>query len=1415
MKKQVSVIMAVFLLMEIAFSTFPFAVASSAKISVIVGFRSGPNATVNADLIQANGGEIKYVYHAIQAIACSLPQSAIDALKQNPAISYVEVDDEVCIDKTPNDPRFSELWGLHNTGQTGGTPDADIDAPEAWNMTTGNSNSVIAVIDTGVDYNHQDLSSNIWTNPGEIPDNGIDDDGNGYIDDIHGWDFYNHDNNPMDDHMHGTHCAGTIAAVGNNGVGIVGVNWAAKIMALKFLSAGGYGYTSDAIAAIQYCTLMKQEKGIAVVAMSNSWGGGGYSQALKDAITAADNAGILFVAAAGNGYSDNDLSPHYPSSYDVPNVIAVAATDGNDTLPSWSNYGATSVDLAAPGVDILSTVPSNNYGLLSGTSMATPHVSGVAALVRAKAPAYTHQQIEYLILSSVDPVTSLSGKMVTGGRLNAGNACARAGLAHDLDVMSIDVAAALQVNVPANVKSTITNLGSSLEQNFEVRLLVNGSLAESKRVAAMNSLANVEMSFIWVPPAEATYKLTVYVPPVSGETLTVNNNRTASISTTAWMTKKVGDGFEPSMATDSDNYLYVAYDEYGSPYGHSIYVKRSTDGGCSWSEFGKWVHQGHLIGNPSITIDPYDNRVYVAYEVEFTSTNYDVFCKVFVPGEGWGESVRITTTTYNVRFPSITSEYQYGSSNYQYISFEGYSSSDDRDLYVYRSSDHGLTWTRVYMRGNPGWPYSDHSVYTQSEITAAEGNIYVVYRAATDYYSTDGDIRVDISSDSGTSWTLKSDVDGTTGDCWNPSIAATHGGDLVMIAFEYRSGTYKVLYSYSQLKGSDPWQKGHMLDPLTSYQGYPVLSVDGKGNTGNSVNGYVHAIYYTGGKLLHKKTLWYQPTTWSPSQTAARVTDIYRSAVTTQYSGYGTEYYPCVAFRRYVSPNYQIQYATVGPLPFNYSLSITPTMVEIETGSWTGFEIKGILTNGTSQSVTLNLYDLPTDIAITQFTVKNVPPSFTSTLVVAVYADAPAGNYNLTVVGEGGGVIRSARFTMRIKEKPKPALHDVAVVDINPSGSLVEQGDLLNVNVTVENQGLNDETFDVTAYANSTDAGDNFDDNLTDSGIWKALEKNNGTVSETNGRVECSVKAGSSAGTAGYITRKSYDLSDCDIQVYVSNQHLVEFNFAISPEGTTDHYWNNNNFYSILKVRYSGTSMVRTRTDGGSRFDLYSANWTGPTGYLRIRISNGTIYFYEENILRYSEPYRLNSYKCYIYLEGHTWSTNFTGMDYFDNFKFTGNKPVDTKQVYLPSGNSTIVGYTWNTTDCFRGNYILSAYAWPVPLEIDTADNSYVDGVVRVISPQPKLTLSLTPSTVPRGQKLIISGQLTPGLKTAIKLYYRKHSTGTWGLATTISTDSNGIYNVTATVPTGMTSGSYDLVAVWFNEPLGYAASSIIVLTIT
>lgn len=323
---------------------------------------------------------------------------AIQVLKDHPEVIYAEPDYIVHADATvPNDPGYSNQYGL-----------TKISAPKAWDTFTGSSSVVVGIIDSGIDYTHPDLAGNMWRNPGEIANDGIDNDGNGYIDDVYGWDFVDNDNTPMDENGHGTHCAGVTAAIGNNSQGIAGVSWNAKLAALRFLDEEGGGNVSDAVKAINYATVM----GIPIT--NNSWGGGGYSQTLYNAIKKTG----LFVAASGNEGRNISYRASYPASFNLSNIISVAAVDSNDRLASFSNYSSSAVDLAAPGVNIYSCLPGNQYGNLSGTSMATPFVTGAAALLLGYNPSYTKTQLANKILSSVDYVSRLSGKVSTGGRLN-------------------------------------------------------------------------------------------------------------------------------------------------------------------------------------------------------------------------------------------------------------------------------------------------------------------------------------------------------------------------------------------------------------------------------------------------------------------------------------------------------------------------------------------------------------------------------------------------------------------------------------------------------------------------------------------------------------------------------------------------------------------------------------------------------------------------------------------------------------------------------------------------------------------------------------------------------------------------------------------------------------------------------------
>jgi subtilisin family serine protease len=391
---------------------------------LIVKFKPGVSSAQKALLVQGQKvKEFTFIGAEHWKVGNNSVEAAVAALEASGNVEYAEPNYMLYALETPTDPRFGDLWGLNNTGQlddggNAGTPDADIDAVEAWDVFTGSSSVVVAVIDTGVDYTHPDLAANAWTNPGEIAGNGIDDDSNGFIDDIHGWDFANGDNNPMDDNDHGTHCSGTIGGVANNGIGVAGVNWNVKIMGCKFLTSGGSGSTANAISCIEYATLM------GVDVMSNSWGGGGYDAALEAAIQAAYAADIFFVAAAGNSGQDNDVTANYPSNYNVDNIIAVMATNNRDQRvvePGWwsSSYGATTVDIAAPGLYIWSTTPGNTYQNFSGTSMATPHVAGAMAMLRGRFPSISVDDGKALLMNlGNDPVPALAGLCVTGARLN-------------------------------------------------------------------------------------------------------------------------------------------------------------------------------------------------------------------------------------------------------------------------------------------------------------------------------------------------------------------------------------------------------------------------------------------------------------------------------------------------------------------------------------------------------------------------------------------------------------------------------------------------------------------------------------------------------------------------------------------------------------------------------------------------------------------------------------------------------------------------------------------------------------------------------------------------------------------------------------------------------------------------------------
>ena len=361
-------------------------------------------AAAEATAEAVSGGEIIREFSLVPGLTyLRLPLGAdvmqtIEKLKAIDGIVYAEPDYMVYpTDTIPNDTRWAEQWAF-----------ATVRAPLAWDVTTGAADVVIAVIDTGVDTTHPDLINNLWTNPGEIADNGIDDDNNGYIDDINGWDFYDNDNNPMDGNSHGTHVAGTICAEGNNELGVVGVVWHCKIMSLRFMGPNG-GFSSAVVDALGYL-VAKQVK-----LSNNSWGGDGYSVSLYNAINNAKAVNHLFVAAAGNSNNDNDAVAFYPSSYDLDNIVAVAASNETNVMASFSNWGATRVDLAAPGVNILSTWPNGGYAALSGTSMSTPLVTGALATLYGLHPGWTYQQARDNLFHTVQRFDSMTGLTLTGG----------------------------------------------------------------------------------------------------------------------------------------------------------------------------------------------------------------------------------------------------------------------------------------------------------------------------------------------------------------------------------------------------------------------------------------------------------------------------------------------------------------------------------------------------------------------------------------------------------------------------------------------------------------------------------------------------------------------------------------------------------------------------------------------------------------------------------------------------------------------------------------------------------------------------------------------------------------------------------------------------------------------------------------
>jgi subtilisin family serine protease len=497
---------------------------------MLLQFRPEVNEAARERVLKAQGLQVLRVLRAEGILKLRIPEGTdpqvlAARLRVLAEVAAAEPNYFRYVDAVPNDPRFGEMYALHNTGQTGGVPDADIDAPEAWNIAVGSPNVVVAVLDSGIDMTHPDLQANLYTNPGETL-NGVDDDGNGFVDDIHGWDFRDNDNDPSDPSTlcssHGTHTSGTVGAVGNNGIGVSGVAQTVRIMPLRAFYVSLIFCTAqdaDLIDAMDYMKRMN------VPISNNSWGGGPFSQLIQDAVAGTRG---LFVTSAGNSGSNNDASPSYPASYDLENIIAVAATTDTDALASFSNFGLQSVDIAAPGEQILSTTRGGTYGLLSGTSMSSPHVAGAAAVLLGNDSTLTAHEIRAKLLRSTD----FKGLPVaTGGRLNLFNA----------------------LNLPPSaVAVDLTPLGSTVvspgtKVNYSVQL---HNPSGSTRVVTASVRA-------WTPEGtEISLQGPLSVTLAAGQTISKNFSASVPASASAGAYRVIGRVENATDTFDEDQVVY-------------------------------------------------------------------------------------------------------------------------------------------------------------------------------------------------------------------------------------------------------------------------------------------------------------------------------------------------------------------------------------------------------------------------------------------------------------------------------------------------------------------------------------------------------------------------------------------------------------------------------------------------------------------------------------------------------------------------------------------------------------------------------------------------------------------------------------------------------------------------------------------
>jgi subtilisin family serine protease len=625
---------------------------------VLVQLRSGTgNLRRDAAIRSASGHIVENVMtRAMQdahvpgllRVATTLPiEDAIARLQRDPDVAFAEPNWLCWNEAISNDTYYANgnLWGMYSNDSPAAVGPANTtnaygsQAEKAWAAgQTGSRSVYVGVVDEGMAFAHPDLAANAWTNPFD-PVDGVDNDHNGYVDDIHGWDFLNGDNSVYDgpDDDHGTHVAGTIGGVGGNGAGVAGTCWSVTLVSAKFIGSNG-GSVSAAVKAMDYITDLKTRHGLDVVATNNSWAGSGYSQALHNAVLRAAKQGILTIAAAGNSMANNDAVAIYPAnlstlqgtstespaSYEA--VIAVAAIDRYGALASFSNYGPTKVDLGAPGVAIVSTVPPTGYASWSGTSMATPHVTGAAALYKAANPGALASQVRDAILSSVTPTPSLAGKVATGGRLNVGGWLSGQAAIHDVAVESIGAPVSLAKGASATITVLVRNQGTVVDTTT-VSMTdtppaggAAGSLTAPQSVTLAAGAAST-LSFTWntAPATIGTHVLRATASTVAGEIDVADNTRTVSSTVTTPSADPMAVYSINPSSISRDSYLSVTVTGQGFlPGAHLTFTNGAGDPPTAYAVVV--AADGHSL---TATVIPPDSLLSLTLPWDVVVTNPD------------------------------------------------------------------------------------------------------------------------------------------------------------------------------------------------------------------------------------------------------------------------------------------------------------------------------------------------------------------------------------------------------------------------------------------------------------------------------------------------------------------------------------------------------------------------------------------------------------------------------------------------------------------------------------------------------------------------------------------------------------------------------------------------------------------------